>query len=63
MALGVSLRTVDRMLAAGEISSVRMRGWSVRFCLSDVVEGLRNGNRKFGRRADTGFMDCKGGGR
>jgi excisionase family DNA binding protein len=50
-ALRVSVRTVDRMLAAGEIKPVRMRGWSVRFCLQEVIESLRNSNRKWGRRA------------
>jgi hypothetical protein len=49
--LGVSLRTVDRMLAAEEIVPVRLRGWSVRFYVPDVVEALRNGNRKWGRKA------------
>lgn len=52
VALAVSLRTVDRMLAAGEIKPVRMRGWSVRFYVPDVVECLRNENRKWGRQAD-----------
>jgi len=51
-ALKVSVRTVDRMLAAGEIKPVRMRGWSVRFCLREVLEALRSGNRKWGRAAD-----------
>ena len=50
-ALKVSVRTVDRMLETEEIKPVRMRGWSVRFFLREVVECLRNGNRKFGRRA------------
>lgn len=39
-ALKVSVRTVDRMLAAGEIKPVRMRGWSVRFCLAEVIRKL-----------------------
>jgi excisionase family DNA binding protein len=39
-ALKVSVRTVDRMLAAGEIKPVRMRGWSVRFSLAEVIRKL-----------------------
>jgi excisionase family DNA binding protein len=50
--LGVSVRTVDRMKAAGEIRAVTLRGWSVRFVLGEVLEAVRNGNRKFGRAAD-----------
>jgi excisionase family DNA binding protein len=53
-ALGVSVRTVDRMVAAGEIVPVRMRGWSVRFYVPDVVEALRNERRKWGRAAAVG---------
>ena len=53
-ALRVSVRTVDRMVAAGEIAPVRLRGWTVRFYLPDVVECLRNESRKFGRRAGMG---------
>jgi hypothetical protein len=51
VALDVSLRTVDRMLAAEEIVPVRLRGWSVRFYVPDVVLCLRNRNRKWGRGA------------
>jgi hypothetical protein len=51
VALGVSLRTVGRMLAAGEIVPVRIRG-AVRFYVPDVVECLRNENRKWGRKAE-----------
>jgi len=50
VALGVSLRTVRRMLAAGEIVPLRIRG-AVRFYVPDVVECLRNANRKWGRKA------------
>ena len=39
-ALKVSVRTVDRMLADGEISPVRVRGVLVRFYLPDVVREL-----------------------
>jgi hypothetical protein len=39
------------MVAAGEIVPVRLRGWSVRFYVPDVVEALRNEKRKWGRRA------------
>jgi excisionase family DNA binding protein len=38
-AMTVSLRTVDRMLADGEIKSIRLRG-RVRFHLSEVFEDL-----------------------
>ena len=40
VALKVSVRTVDRMLADGEISPVRVRGVLVRFYLPDVVRQL-----------------------
>ena len=50
-ALRVSLSTVDRMLANDEIPCMRLRG-RVRFHLEDVIECLRKGNRKYGRRAD-----------
>ena len=50
-ALGVSLSTVDRMLANDEIPCMRPRG-RVRFHLEDVIECLRKGNRKYGRQAD-----------
>jgi excisionase family DNA binding protein len=50
-ALRVSLSTVDRMLANDEIPCMRLRG-RVRFHLADVIECLRKGNRKYGRRAD-----------
>ncbi|HOX60015.1 MAG TPA: excisionase family DNA-binding protein [Candidatus Paceibacterota bacterium] len=49
-ALKVSVCTVDRMVANGELPCVRL-GRRVRFYLPDVVEALRKGNRKFGRRA------------
>jgi len=49
--LKVSVRTVERMLHDGEIAPVRLRGSLVRFRLEDVVEALRNGNRKWGRKA------------
>jgi excisionase family DNA binding protein len=52
--LQVSVCTVDRMKANGELPFVRLRG-RVRFYLPDVVEALRNGDRKFGRHADTNF--------
>ena len=48
--LGVSLRTVERMLAAGEIVPIRIHGL-VRFYVPDVVEWLRSGERKWGRKA------------
>ena len=57
--LGVSVRTVDRMKAAGEIKAVTLRGWSVRFDRAEVMEAVRKGNRKFGRKAEMGKdTDC-----
>lgn len=41
LALRVSPRTVDRMLADGEITPVRLRGKLVRFSLPDVMRELR----------------------
>ena len=52
VALGVSLRTVERMLASGEIKGVRIHKRPVRFYVPDVVEALRNGSRKWGRQAE-----------
>ena len=49
-ALQVSVCTVDRMIASEEIPCVRVRG-RVRFYVPDVVEALRKGNRKYGRKA------------
>ena len=49
--LQVSVCTVDRMKANGELPFVRLRG-RVRFYLPDVVEALCKGDRKFGRKAD-----------
>ena len=40
--LQVSLRTVDRMIAAEEINVHRVRGKAVRFLRSDVEEYLQN---------------------
>lgn len=57
--LAVSLRTVDRMLAAGEIVPVRLRG-AVRFYVPEVVESLRDEKRKWGRKAElTGSPKCE----
>jgi excisionase family DNA binding protein len=39
--LKVSLRTVDMMLADGDITPVRLRGKLVRFYLPDVFQELR----------------------
>lgn len=52
LALGVSLRTVDRMLACGDIVPVRLRGL-VRFYVPDVVRSLSESSdvRKHGRKA------------
>jgi excisionase family DNA binding protein len=52
VALGVSLRTVERMIHDEEIKPVRLRGWLVRFRLEDVMEAVRNQGRKWGRAAD-----------
>ena len=40
-ALQVSVRTVDRMIAAGEIPVRRVRGKAVRFLRSDVEQYLK----------------------
>ena len=50
VALQVSVCTVDRMANNGEIPRVRVRR-RVRFYLPDVVEALRKGNQKYGRKA------------
>ena len=50
-ALGVSLRTVERMVHDEEIKAVRLRGRLVRFRLEDVMEAVRNEGRKWGRKA------------
>ncbi len=52
VALGVSLRTVERMLHDEEIEPVRLRG-SVRFHVRDVLQRLveSGATRKNGRRA------------
>ena len=50
-ALGVSLRTVERMVHDEEIKPVRLRGRLVRFRLEDVMEAVRNEGRKWGRKA------------
>jgi excisionase family DNA binding protein len=49
--LGVSLRTVERMIHDEEIKPVRLRGWLVRFRMEAVTEAVRNGGRKWGRAA------------
>ena len=54
-ALQVSVCTVDRMVANGDIPCIRVRG-RVRFCLADVVEALRKGSRKYGRKAESGML-------
>ena len=43
--LHVSVRTVDRMIAAGEIRVRRVRGKAVRFLRSDVESYLNGGSR------------------
>ena len=57
-ALQVSVCTVDRMVASEEIPCVRVRG-RVRFYVPDVVEALRKGNRKFGRKAESGKLKAE----
>lgn len=44
--LRVSVRTVDRMIAAGEIPVRRVRGRAVRFLRSDVERYLKGEMRK-----------------
>ncbi len=53
--LKVSVRTVERMLHDGEIAPIRLRGL-VRFRLDDVMEALRNGDRKWGRAASAEIL-------
>jgi hypothetical protein len=60
-AVKVSVSTVDRMVASEDLPCVRLRG-RVRFYLPDVIEALRRGNRKFGRKADTSFTNSHQGG-
>lgn len=43
--LHVSVRTVDRMIAAGEIPVRRVRGRAVRFLRADVEQYLKGGGR------------------
>jgi excisionase family DNA binding protein len=57
-ALTVSVATVDRMVADEEIPRVMVRR-RVRFYGPDVVEALRKRNRKWGRKADTSFMNAR----
>ena len=52
-ALQVSVCTVDRMVANGDIPCVRVRA-RVRFYLPDVIEALRKGDGKYGRKAVIG---------
>lgn len=52
--LKVSVRTVDRMVTVGDIPVMELGEDLVRFYLPDVLEALRSGKRKFGRRAGTG---------
>jgi excisionase family DNA binding protein len=61
-ALQVSVCTVDRMVANGDIPCIRVRG-RVRFCLADVVEALRKRNGKFGRAAEVTAEGAKSAGR
>ena len=49
--LGVCLRTVQRMIHDEESKPVRVRGGAVRFRREDVTEVVRNGGRKWGRKA------------
>jgi excisionase family DNA binding protein len=53
VALGVSLRTVERMVHDDEIKAVWVRG-AQRFHVPDVLEALRGGKQKYGRRAGMG---------
>ena len=50
-ALCISVSTVDRMLADGEITPVRLRGKLVRFCLPDVIAELK-------QKAQTSKRNC-----
>jgi len=59
-ALKVSVNTIDRMVKSDDLPCVRLRG-RVRFYGPDVIEALRSGDRKFGRKADTNFTNFHGG--
>jgi hypothetical protein len=50
-ALKVSVSTIDRMVASEDLPCARLRG-RVLFYLPDVIEALRRGNRKYGRKAE-----------
>jgi len=49
--LRVSVRTVGRMVTTGDLPVMELGEDLVRFYLPDVLEALRSGKRKFGRRA------------
>ncbi len=51
--LHVSLRTVDRMIAAGEIPVRRVRGRAVRFLRSDVERYLKGDASSTGHLPET----------
>ena len=51
-ALKISVRTLERMVANGDITPLGPPGGRVRFCLPDVMEELRRGKHKFGKSAD-----------
>jgi hypothetical protein len=48
------------MVKSEDLPCVRLRG-RVRFYGPDVIEALRSGDRKFGRKADTNFTNFHGG--
>lgn len=54
--LRVSVRTVDRMIAAGEIPVRRVRGRAVRFLRSDVEHYLHGDTRRTGHLPETNLL-------
>lgn len=60
-ALGVSLRTVERMVHDEEIKPVRLRGRLVRFRMEKVMQAVQNESRKWGRRAALQGTQATGG--
>lgn len=59
VALGVSVRTVERMVHDGEIRVVRLRGRLVRFSMPEVLDCLRNERRKWGKKASGNFTNFR----
>ena len=54
--LRVSVRTVDRMIAAGELPVRRVRGRAVRFLRSDVERYLHGDKSRTGHLPETNLL-------